>query len=92
MELLDILGLQPPLWVVLLIVLLEVISVVSVAIWILRRALRPASKANDALTRAIRRWLGVRKIVTMSKSEHDKLGGIDKVKLNDGDILFTHED
>ena len=55
MELLDILRLQPPLWVVLLIVPLEVISVVSVAIWILRRVLRPASKANDALTGAMRR-------------------------------------
>ena len=50
------------------------------------------AKANDALTRAIRRWLGVPKIVSMSKSELETLGGIEKVELGEGDILLTHED
>ena len=68
-QLLEILGLQPPLWVVLLIALLNVVSMVLVISWLLRRAYGSAAKANDALTRAIRRWLGVPKIVSMSKSE-----------------------
>ena len=65
---------------------------VLVISWILRRAYGSAAKANDALTRAIRRWLGVPKIVSMSKSELETLGGIKEVELGEGDILVTHED
>ena len=91
-QLLEILELPPPLWVVLLIALLNVVSRVLVISWIFRRAYGSAAKANDALTRAIRRWLEVPKIVSMLKSALETLGGIEEVELSEGGILLTHED
>ena len=91
-SLLDILGISVPLWALLPFAILSFIGQAVVFIWLMRLMSRPASAANNALTRAIRRWLGTSKIVAMSQSEIERLGGIDKIKLDSGDILIQYED
>ena len=48
------LGLQPPLWVVLIISLLSLLSMILTALWLIRLALKPAEAANNLLTRVVR--------------------------------------
>ena len=92
-SLFDILNVSVPFWVLLPFAILSLISQVLVFSWLMRQARKPASAANNALTRAIRKWLGVPRVISMSESELEALGGIDKVKLGDeGDILIAYRD
>ena len=91
-SLVGLLNVNVPLWALLPFAVLSLIGQALVVIWLMRLMARPASAANNMLTRAIRRWLGTPKIVAMSQSDLDKLGGIDKVKLDSGDMLVVHED